>query len=79
MDDGSVGPVLLQGMMMVERFICQTGSPAGTWESTTDDVNATIAIITVVELTVDVVLVNVVVVETVVVVLLAVVVELVVR
>lgn len=25
---------------MVERFICQTGSPAGTWDSTTDAVSA---------------------------------------
>lgn len=27
---GSVGPVSLQGMMMVDRFICQTAGPAGT-------------------------------------------------
>ena len=30
-DPGSVGPVPLQGMMIVERFICQTGGPVGSW------------------------------------------------
>ena len=36
-EDGSVGPVPLQGMMRVDRFICHTGGPFGTCATATED------------------------------------------